>query len=121
MKEFVLIFRTTTATAPDFKPSAEQMQEMMTQWMKWMDGIAARGKLASNGSRLGFTDAKVVKPGNVITNGPFSEIKEFINGFIIVKTNSVDEAIEIAKECPMVKGGGGSVEIRAAVSPEDNS
>ncbi|MDQ2719921.1 MAG: YciI family protein [Bacteroidota bacterium] len=119
MKEFVLIFR--TATSPDFKPSEEQSRQMMTSWMSWMNGIAAQDKLASNGSRLGFTDAKVVKPGNVVTNGPFTEIKEFINGYIIVKTKSVDEAVEIAKECPMVKGGGGSVEIRPAVTPEDNS
>jgi len=57
----------------------------------------------------------------VVTNGPFTEIKEFINGFIIVKTDSVEDAIAIAKECPMVKGGGGNVEVRRAVSPEDNS
>ncbi len=119
MKEFVLIFRSTLNS--DFKPSPEQQQEMMTSWMNWMGSIAAQNKLASNGSRLGIANAKVVKPKNVITDGPYTEIKEFINGFIIVKTNSVDEAVEIAQECPMVKGGGGSVEVRAAVAAEDNS
>ncbi len=119
MKEFVLIFR--TAANPGFTPSAEQVQQMMTSWRNWMENIAAENKLASNGSRLGFANAKVVKPNSVVTDGPFSEIKEFINGYIVVKTNSVDEAVEIAKECPIVIGGGGSVEVRAAVAPEDNS
>ncbi len=119
MKEFVLIFR--TSPNPDFNPSPEQAQEMMTSWMNWMGSIAAQDKLASQGSRLGISDAKVVQPNNVVTNGPFTEIKEFINGFIIVKTDSVEDAIAIAKECPMVKGGGGNVEVRRAVSPEDNS
>ncbi len=119
MKEFVLIFR--TSNNPDFKPSTEQMQQMMTSWMNWMNSIEAKGQLSSKGTRLGISNAKVVMPGNVVTNGPFTEVKEFINGCIIVKTNSIDEAVEIARECPMVKGGGGSVEVRAAVSPEDNS
>jgi hypothetical protein len=119
MKEFVLIFR--TSPNPDFKPSQEQIQQMMTGWMNWMNSIEKDGKLANRGTRLGVSNSKVVKLGNIVTNGPFTEIKEFINGFIIVKTNSLDEAVEIAKQCPMVVGAGGNVEVRPAVSPEDNS
>jgi len=119
MKEFVLIFR--TSPNPDFKPSPEQQQQMMTGWMNWMGSIAAQNKLASNGTRLGIGNSKVVKSKTVVTDGPYTEIKEFINGFIIVKTETLDEAVEIAKECPMVTGGGGSVEVRPAVAPEDNS
>jgi hypothetical protein len=118
MKEFVLIFRTNPN--PDFKPSEEQMQQMMTSWMAWMAGIEAKGQMSNRGTRLGISNAKVVMPGNVVTNGPFSEVKEFINGFTIVKTNSIDEAVKIAKECPIVKGGG-SVEVRSAVASDDNS
>ena len=119
MKEFVLIFRTSSNA--DFKPTPEQAQQMMTSWMNWMGSIAAQDKLASNGSRLGISNSKVVAPGNMVTNGPYTEVKEFINGFIIVKTASLDEAVEIAKECPMVKGGGGKVEVRPAVAADDNS
>jgi hypothetical protein len=118
MKEFVLIFRTTPM---DFTPTQEQAQQMMTSWMNWMKNIENSGKLANGGSRLGISNSKVVKPGNVVTNGPFTEIKEFINGFIIVKTNSIDEAVEIAKQCPMVTGGGGNVEVRPAVASDDNN
>lgn len=119
MKEFVLIFRTNAN--PGFKPSEEQILQMMTSWMAWMAGIEAKGQMVNRGTRLGISNAKVVMPGNVVTNGPFTEVKEFINGFIVVKTKSIDEAVKIAKECPIVKGGGGSVEVRAAVAPDDKS
>jgi hypothetical protein len=119
MKEFVLIFR--TAPNPDFKPSQQQQQEMMTSWMNWMGNIEKDGKLANKGTRLGISNSKVVLPNNVVTNGPYTEIKEFLNGYIVVKTNSIDEAVAIAQQNPMVIGGGGNIEIRPAVSPDDNS
>lgn len=49
MKDFVLIFRATAN--PDFKPSAEQMQQMMTSWMNWMGSIAAQ------------TNCQITEPG----------------------------------------------------------
>jgi hypothetical protein len=79
-----------------------------------MGGIAAQGKLASSGNRLGG-EGRNVKPGNVITNGPYVEIKEIISGFIIVKAGSIEEAAEMAKGCPMVIGGGGFVEVRDVI------
>ncbi len=118
MKEFVLIFRTSPMQSA---PTPEQAQQMMTSWMNWMSSIEKNGSLANRGSRLGVSNSKVVKPGNIVTNGPFIEVKEFINGFIMVKANSLDEAVEIAKQCPMVTGGGGNVEVRPAVSADDNS
>jgi hypothetical protein len=119
MKEFVLIFRTSPNAG--FQPSQEQIQQMMASWKNWMEGIASQNKLVSSGTRLGISDSKVVKPGNIVTNGPFTEVKEFINGFIIVKADSVEEAVEFAKGCPMVTGGGGNVEVRPAVTPDDNN
>ena len=94
MKEFVLIFRTTPM---EFSPTPEQAQQMMTSWMNWMTSIETDGRLANRGTRLGISNSKVVKQNNVVTNGPFTEIKEFINGFIIVKTNFIDEAVEICR------------------------
>ena len=112
MKEFVLIFRMTK----DDQPSPAQMQERMKLWQDWMGGIAAQNKLASSGNRLG-TEGKVVKPKNVVTNGPYVEIKETIGGYIIIKAETIDEAAEISKGCPIIQGGG-NVEVRPIVSME---
>ena len=63
------------------------------------------------------TEGKVVKPKNVVTNGPYVEIKETIGGYIIIKAETIDEAAEISKGCPILQGGG-NVEVRPIVSME---
>jgi len=108
MNEFVLIFRNDFH--PEAKFSPDEMQAIMLQWQNWMGGIAAQGKLASSGNRLG-SEGKTIKPGNVVINGPYVEIKEMLSGYIIVKAASIDEATEISKGCPILKVGG-SVEVR---------
>ena len=112
MKEFLFIFR--SEALPEARFSPEEMQGIMQQWQNWMGGIAAQNKLASPGNRLG-SEGKTVRTGNVITNGPYAEIKEIISGYIIVSADSIEEAAEMAKGCPMVIGGGGHVEVRDIV------
>lgn len=118
MKDFVLIFKNTVN--PDAKPSPEQMQQIMTDWMNWMASIAAQNKLADKGNRLSMSESKTVGPGGVVTDGPFTEIKEFISGYIIVRTSTIAEATELAKGCPVLRMGG-KVDVRAVVTPDDNS
>ncbi|HNV28904.1 MAG TPA: YciI family protein, partial [Cyclobacteriaceae bacterium] len=108
MDEFILIFRHQDGQK---LASPEQMQIWMKQTMDWIGGIAAQNKF-SGGNGLPFDDAKVVWPNNVVTNGPFGEIKETIGGYIIVKANSVEEAVEFAKGSPVLQGDGNSVEVR---------
>jgi len=108
MDEFILIFRHQDGQK---LASPEQMQIWMKQTMDWIGGIAAQNKF-SGGNGLPFDDAKVVWPNNVVTNGPFGEIKETIGGYIIVKANSVEEAVESAKGSPVLQGDGNSVEVR---------
>lgn len=112
MKEFLFIFR-REVDGNDPQPSPEQMQARMKAWQDWMGGIAAQDKLVSSGNRLG-SEGKVVKPGNIITNGPYVEIKETIGGYIMVKADSIEEATELAKGCPvfLIKG---NVEVRPVV------
>lgn len=117
MKEFALIFRNSATEA---RPSAQQMQQLMTDWMSWMGSVAAQNQLADEGNRLSMSEAKTVRPGNLVTDGPYTEIKEFINGYIIVRTADIDEAVQIAQQCPIL-GIGGNVEVRAIVTPNDNS
>ena len=91
--------------------SPEQIQIWMKQTMDWIGGIAAQNKF-SGGNGLPFEDAKVVWHNNVVTDGPFGEIKETIGGYVIVKADSVEEAVEFAKGSPVLQGEGNSVEVR---------
>lgn len=108
MDEFILIFRHEDGNNV---ASPEQIQAWMKQTMDWIGGIAAQNKF-SGGNGLPFEDARVVRHKNIVTNGPFGEIKETIGGYIIVKAASVDEAVEFAKGCPVLQGEGNSVEVR---------
>jgi hypothetical protein len=114
MDEFMLIFR-----HEDGKKiaSPEQMQIWMKQTMDWIGGIAAQNKF-SGGNGLPFEDSRVVGHNNVVTNGPFGEIKETIGGYVIVKAESVDEAVEFAKGCPVLQGEGNTVEVRKIAKNE---
>ena len=108
MEEFVLIMRHEDGNKV---ASPEQIEIWMKQTMDWIGGISAQNKF-SGGTGLLFEDARVVRPHNVVTNGPFGEIKETIGGYIIVKADSVDEAVEFAKGCPVLQGEGNSMEVR---------
>jgi hypothetical protein len=112
MKEFVFIYRNYENAAE--KPSPEEMQASMAEWMSWFGSIAAQNKLASYGNRLSPAGANTVRPGNVVTDGPYTEIKEFITGFSIVKADTLEEATELAKGCPIYKVGG-TVEVRTVM------
>jgi len=108
MKDFVLLFR-----QPDYdyrNTSPEEMKAIGKKWQDWAGGIAAQGRLVSNGPRLGM-EGKVLKAGGVITDGPFVEIRERLGSFIIVKADNLEEATTLAHGCPALDTGG-SVEIR---------
>ena len=108
MDEFILIFRHEDGSKI---ASPEQMQIWMKQTMDWIGGIAAKNKFVG-GTGLPFADSKVVGHNNVVTDGPFGEIKETIGGYIIVKADSVDEAVEFAKGSPILQGEGNTIEVR---------
>jgi hypothetical protein len=115
MEEYALIMRHEDGTKI---ASPEQMQKWMKQTMDWIAGITAKNKFVS-GTGLPFADAKVVEHNNVVTNGPFGDIKETIGGFITVRADSVEEAVEFAKGCPVLQGEGNTVEVRKIVRNVD--
>jgi hypothetical protein len=98
--------------------SPEQMQLWMKQTMDWIGTIASKNKFVG-GTGLPFEDARVVKSNKTVINGPFGETKETIGGFIRVKADSIDEAVEFAKGCPVLQGEGNTVEVRKIAHEED--
>jgi hypothetical protein len=108
MDEFMLIFRHQDGNKV---ASPEQVQIWMKQTMEWIEGITAQNKFAGSNGLL-FEGAKVVRHNNVVTDGPFGDIKETIGGYIILKAESVNEAVEFAKGSPVLQGEGNTVEVR---------
>ncbi len=108
MKDFLLIFRNDFNAMP--KRSPEEMQANTKRWMDWVGSIAAQNKLTDRGNRLEQA-GKVVRGTNIVTDGPYAEIKESIGGYTMVKADSLEAAAELAFGCPILEVGG-NVEVR---------
>jgi len=111
MKEFILLFRNASSNAPQLTP--EQMKEISKPWQDWMGSLAAQNKIVNIGARLA-NEGATVKPEDVVTDGPYAEIKEILLGFTIIKADTLEEAIELSKGCPVLAMGG-NVEVRPIV------
>ncbi|MET0393795.1 MAG: YciI family protein [Chitinophagaceae bacterium] len=108
MKDFLFIYRMNYAGIQERTP--EQMQATMQRWMDWMGHMAAKDQLIDRGNRL-HPSGKVVGTDGIITDGPYTEIKESIGGYSLVRAASCEEAAELAKGCPVLTMGG-NVEVR---------
>ena len=95
-KGYMLIFRGTDW----YKGlSPEQMQQVADQWMAWFNRLKSEGT-ALSGNPL-EQEGKIVSGKNrVVSDGPFAEAKETIGGYFLLKVNTLDDAVAIAKECP---------------------
>ena len=115
MEEFVLLFRLDILTK-EKQPSPELLQEYMKQYQDWIGGIAAQNKFV--GGKGLSTEGRVLKYNNVITDGPFAEIKESIAGYTIIWASDFEDAVKMASGCPILKGEGNSVEVRRVQNPK---
>jgi hypothetical protein len=91
--------------------SPEQLQKSLDQFMAWFDRLKQQGKVKL-GQPLERT-GKIVsgKNGRVVADGPFAESKEAIGGYFLLQVDTLDEAVEIAQQCPVLEYGS-SVEVR---------
>ena len=114
---YLLLFRNGGPDAHAHLSPAERL-ELAKRWNDWYDGLAAQKKV-EHGRPLGLTGRVVSgNRGERVTDGPFAEAKEVVAGYIVLTVAGLDEATEIAKNCPGLAVGV-TVEIRpvAAVSP----
>ena len=112
MQEFLIaIHRDLTGKNP--KPTPEQMKEAMKPYQDWISSIAAQDRLVNPPKRWD-TDGRVVKPDNTVSAGPYAEVKKSIGGLFLIRANDYEEAVEIAKGCPIIQVGA-VVEVRMAV------
>jgi len=94
------------------QPSPAQMQEMYAKFNVWKDKF--KENIVDMGGRLG--GGKVVTSKGA-TDGPFVEAKEVIGGYMIVSAKSLDEATEVARQCPGLVSPGSGVEVREINTP----
>ncbi len=109
MSKFMYLFRSNPAAYKDLGP--EQFKEQSRLWETWLDHLGKGSHIHQMGERLSF-EGKVVRGGEeLVTDGPYVEVKDMIQGYLIIKAESLEQAAELAKGCPVLAMGG-SVEVR---------
>jgi hypothetical protein len=88
------------------QPSPAQMQDMYEKFNAWRETFQAN--LVDLGGRLGAGRLALPQP---TPDGPFVEVKELVGGYMIVSAASLDDAIEIARQCPGLLRSGSGVEV----------
>ena len=111
---FMMVFR--YSPNPEYQPTPQEIKQMKEDWGSFIGNIAIKEKLEST-HQLGFNGKQISADLNVSDGILISESK-IISGNMIVKANSLDEAVTMAKDSPILKMGG-SVEVRNIIPMEN--
>jgi hypothetical protein len=106
MKEYLLLLRGGKPAAN--KTEAENKAEMQA-WGVYMGKLTKNGQL-SGGLPL-VSGGKTVTGKTIVPNAVTSAKEGIVGGYLIVKAANVDEAAEIAKDCPHIQNEG-NIEVR---------
>ncbi|SOE21458.1 Uncharacterized conserved protein [Spirosomataceae bacterium TFI 002] len=108
MKQYMMIFR----MKPDFnyQPTVADLAAQQQAWGKFIGNIAIQEKLVST-HQLGF-EGTLIDNQKSTTTGIHLANEETLGGNMIVTASSLEEATEMAKECPILAIGG-NVEVRS--------
>ena len=93
--------------------SAGEQQAVMEEWTNYTADLLKRG-VSEGGEALEPVSTATtvrVRDGNTVTSdGPFAETNEVLGGYYVLNCKDLDEAIEIAAQCPGARDG--SIELR---------
>lgn len=106
-KEFMLLFRFEPNF--NFQPTPEEEALMHQHWGAYIGGLAIQEKLVGT-HQLGFEGVKVSADQSVSQGIVIAE-NQTLGGNMVVRASSINEAVEIAKSCPILMMGG-NVEVR---------
>lgn len=113
MTEYLLLFRNASADN-GYLASSQDMAEDMPRWQAWIGAIAMQGKLVST--------APIQYHGSVVDNNDIQEGQPYkeagnvlVSGFLICKSDELQEVQEWSRTCPILKYPGSSVEIRPLI------
>jgi hypothetical protein len=111
MPKYMLIFRGGAPEIPDL--SATEMGTHLRKWYAWAGELAKAGR-HSGGQPLDNTGRTIRGPQRTVTDGPYAESKDLVTGSLVIEATSLEEATELAMDCPVFELGG-SVEVRQVI------
>ena len=106
---YMLIFRGGAVSRDDVSPSV--LQAHVEKWYRWSDDLARQGRTSNRGTALENGGKSVGGHERIVTDGPYAESKDLVTGALIIDAASLEDAVEVALQCPTYEFGG-SVEVR---------
>ena len=113
---FMVIVKASKDSEAGVMPSTE----LLTAMGKFNEGMVKAGVMeAGEGLHPSSRGARVKYSGrqSTVSRGPFNLTDDLVAGFWLIKTKSLDEAIDWMKRAPF--DGGAEIEIRQVFSPKD--
>jgi hypothetical protein len=107
MSEFLFLFRGSNRLAR----SPDEMQKSMQKWVTWFKELNDKGVIKDPGNPLDASGKVVRGHSKDVHDGPYAEAKDLVNGYVLIQTTTIDQAVEHSKGCPIFEDGG-SVEVR---------
>lgn len=104
----MLLFRGSDVYQPGQTPEA--LLALKEKMIHWVVDLAQKGVHVAS-EPLEPAGKQVSGTKKTVTNSPFGEAKEVIGGSTIVLAKDIDEAVEIAKGCPILASNA-NIEVR---------
>jgi hypothetical protein len=107
MKDFLILFR--EADGRQQIHTTEDNNQHQLKWKSWMDPLIGTGNLV--GGKPLTAKCKIIHPDGRVEESVFKTGAEFIGGYLLLRSGSVDETVELMKGCPVFERGA-SAEVR---------
>ncbi|HEX6764400.1 MAG TPA: YciI family protein [Polyangiaceae bacterium] len=104
---FISLYTHEPRNTPPTQEEIDAMGKLIEQGMKegWL--IATEGvQWGANGTRVHSSGTEII-----VTDGPFTEAKEVIGGYALLKADSKAEVIELCRRFLRVAGGRATCEV----------
>jgi hypothetical protein len=92
--------------------NASLAPEMYRRFGSWLNALRASGRFVDSHRLQDRTGARLTVRAGQVVEGPFIESKEAVGGVFIVEAASLEEAVAMARECPVLALQNGYVEVR---------
>lgn len=104
MSEFLLLLHEPQNGFANTSP--EEMQAIIEKYQAWGQSLARQGRIVESRKLKDDGGRRLQRSGNgVVMDGPFSETKEVIGGFFLIKAKDYQEALELCRDCPHLEYG----------------
>ena len=110
MKDFLILFREPDGRMN--KHSDDDNRDHQAKVKTWIEFISNNGNFS--GGRALSLNGKVIDTKGQVQNDIYKVGTEIVGGYILLKSNDLDQATELIKSCPILERGG-FAEIREVI------